>query len=113
MFLHNRTNFAKEIAALLRDTYGGNIKVLSSEIPHSVRAKESSAEGRSILVHGPGGKVAAAYKNLTEVMKIEKQHEKSRAGIGRLSFLHREKPPGRCAGKEDGHPHHKTLQRNF
>ena len=80
----NRTNFAKEITALLRDTYGSKINVFSSEIPHSVRAKEASAEGKSIFAHDPGGKVAAAYKNLTEeVMKIEKQREKSRAGIGR------------------------------
>ena len=80
----NRTNFAKEIAALLRDTYGSKIKVFSSEIPHSVRAKEASAEGKSIFAHDPNGKVAAAYKNLTEeVLKIEKQREKSRTGIGR------------------------------
>ena len=45
----NRTNFAKEIAALLRETYGSKIKVFGTEIPHSVRAKEISAEGKSIL----------------------------------------------------------------
>ena len=37
----NRTNFAKEIAVLLQETYGGKIKVFGTEIPHSVRAKES------------------------------------------------------------------------
>ena len=80
----NRTNFAKEIAALLRETYGSKIKVFATEIPHSVRAKETSAEGKSIFAHDPGGKVAEGYKNLTqEVMKLEKQREKSRAGIGR------------------------------
>ena len=80
----SRTNFAKEIAALLRDTYGGKIKVFSAEIPHSVRAKEISAEGKSIFAHDPGGKVAEAYRNLTmEVVRLEKQREKSRAGIGR------------------------------
>ena len=36
----NRTNYAKEIAALLRETYGSKIKVFSSEIPHSVRAEK-------------------------------------------------------------------------
>ena len=61
----SRTNFAREIAALLRETYGGDIKVFKSEIPHSVRAKEISAEGRSIFAHDPGGKVAVAYGNLT------------------------------------------------
>ena len=80
----NRTNFAKEIAALLRETYGSKIKVFGTEIPHSVRAKEISAEGKSIFAHDPGGKVAEAYKNLTrEVIKLEKQREKSRAGLSR------------------------------
>ena len=38
----NRTNFAQEIAALLRETYGSKIKVFGTEIPHSVRAKAVS-----------------------------------------------------------------------
>ena len=80
----SRTNFAKEIGALLRENYGSKIKVFASEIPHSVRAKEISAEGKSIFAHDPGGKVAAAYQNLTkEVLKLEKQREKCKAGIGR------------------------------
>lgn len=80
----NRTNFAKEIAALLRETYGSKIKVFSTEIPHSVRAKETSAEGKSIFVHDPGGKVADGYRSLTkEVLKLEKQREKCKAGYSR------------------------------
>ncbi len=80
----SRTNFAKEIAALLRENYGSKIKVFTSEIPHSVRAKEISAEGKSIYAHDPDGKVAGAYKNLTkEVLKVEKQREKSKAGLCR------------------------------
>ena len=80
----SRTSFAKEISALLRETYGSKIKVFGTEIPHSVRAKEISAEGKSIFAHDPGGKVAEGYKNLTkEVIKLEKQREKSRAGLGR------------------------------
>ena len=80
----SRTNFAKEISALLRETYGGKIKVFGTEIPHSVRATEISAEGKSIFAHDPSGKVAEGYKNLTkEVLKLEKQREKNRAGLGR------------------------------
>lgn len=80
----NRTNFAREISTIIRDTYGGKIKVFGSEIPHSVRAKESSAEGKSIFAHDPGGKVAEAYQSLTrEVVKIEKQREKCKAGLSR------------------------------
>ena len=69
---------------MLRDTYGSKIKVFGAEIPHSVRAKEISAEGKSIFAHDPNGKVAEAYQSLTkEVLKLEKQREKNRAGIGR------------------------------
>ena len=70
----NRTNFAKEISALVRNTYGSKIKIFNSEIPHSVRAKEISAEGKSIFSHDPNGKVAQAYKNLTsELLRLERQ----------------------------------------
>ena len=69
---------------MLRETYGGKIKVFASEIPHSVRAKESSAEGKSIFAHDPGGKVAEAYRNLTrEVIRLEKQRQKCKAGDSR------------------------------
>ena len=73
----NRTNYAKEIVKLLRDTYGGKLKIFDTEIPHSVRAAEISAEGKSIYAHDPNGKVAKAYTDLTkEVLGIEKQRQK-------------------------------------
>ncbi|MFV0343023.1 MAG: ParA family protein [Anaerocolumna sp.] len=80
----SRTNFAKDISTLLRETYGSNIKVFATDIPHSVRAAEISAEGKSIFAHDPKGKVAEGYKNLTkEVLKIEKLRQKHKAGISR------------------------------
>ena len=73
----SRTNYSKEISALLRDTYGSKIKVFNTDIPQSVRAAESSAEGKSIYAHDPNGKVAEAYRELTkEVLKLEKQRQK-------------------------------------
>ncbi len=80
----NRTNFNREISALLRETYGGKIRVFATDIPHSVRAAEISAEGKSIFTHDPHGKVAEAYRALTkEVTHIEKQREKHQADLGR------------------------------
>ena len=80
----SRTNFNREISALLRETYGGKIRVFATDIPHSVRAAEISAEGKSIFTHDPHGKVAEAYRALTkEVMHIEKQREKHQADLGR------------------------------
>lgn len=76
----SRTNYSKEISALLRDTYGSKLKVFDVEIPHSVRAAEISAEGKSIFAHDPKGKVAEAYRELTkEVLKIEKQRQKHKS----------------------------------
>ena len=71
-----RTNNAKEISGLIRETYGSRLKVFDIEIPRSVRAAEISAEGKSIFAHDPGGKVAAAYKELT--MEVIRDAEKRR-----------------------------------
>ncbi len=72
-----RTTYAKEISALIRDTYGGRLKVYDTDIPRSVRAAEISAEGVSIFAHDPGGKVAEAYKTLTKevIANAEKRHK--------------------------------------
>lgn len=76
----SRTNNSREIANLLRETYGSKIKVFDAEIPRSVRAAEISAEGKSIFAHGPGGKVAQAYHQLTkEVLHIEEQRQKHKS----------------------------------
>ena len=61
-----RTNYAKDISKLIRDTYRDDINVFETEIPRSVRAAETSAEGKSIFAHDPSGKVAEAYEALTQ-----------------------------------------------
>ena len=42
----NRTNFAKEIAALLRETYGSKIKVFGTEIPPFCPGKGDQRRGQ-------------------------------------------------------------------
>ena len=71
-----RTNDAKEVSELIRNAYGGKIKVYDTEIPRSVRASEISKEGTSIFKHDPGGKVADAYRELTK--EVVKNAEKRR-----------------------------------
>jgi chromosome partitioning protein len=71
-----RTNDAREISELIRNAYGGKIKVYDTEIPRSVRASEISKEGKSIFKHDPGGKVAEAYRELTR--EVVKNAEKRR-----------------------------------
>ena len=74
-----RTNNTKEITTLIRETYGGKIKVFEMAIPHSVRVAEASLTGKSIFEYDPGGKVAQAYRALTkEVLQLEKQRQKAK-----------------------------------
>jgi len=61
-----RTNYSREIIDLLRSTYGEKLRIFKSIIPLSIRAAETSAEGRSIYLHDPAGKVSAAYAALTQ-----------------------------------------------
>lgn len=61
-----RTNYTREIIELLHTTYDGKLPIYKSIIPLSVRAAETSAEGKSIYLHDPDGKVAKAYASLTQ-----------------------------------------------
>ena len=72
-----RTNYARDISNLIRETYGSKIKVFGTDIPHSVRAAEISAEGMSIFKNDPKGKVAEAYRVLTKevVQDAEKRRK--------------------------------------
>lgn len=76
-----RTNISKEVTALVKSAYGQNIKVFDAQIPHSIRAVEAMAEGKSIFAYDKNGKVAAAYEQFgKEVADIgEKQRNKNRA----------------------------------
>ena len=72
----NRTNFAKDIAYILRRDYGSKLHVFNTEIPMSIKAAETSAAGKSIYAHDPKGKAAFSYEAFTkEVIEIgQKQH---------------------------------------
>ena len=76
----NRTNNAKDIISSLRQSVGQNIRVFDTEIPHSVRAAESTLVGVSIFTHDRNGKVAAAYENLTKEVSDIGRETKVRSG---------------------------------
>ena len=67
-----RTNFARDISAQIREVYGSRVHIFENCIPLSVRAAETSAEGKSIYLHDPKGIVAQGYQRLTkEVLEDE------------------------------------------
>jgi len=61
----SRAHFTREIITLVKNAYGGNIRIFGEHIPRSVRASESTAQGISIFSYEPNGKLAAAYAALT------------------------------------------------
>ena len=67
----SRTKFTKEIIGVIEEAYGQQIRIFKSQIPHSVRAVESSATGKSIFEHDPNGRVALAYAALTQELLAE------------------------------------------
>lgn len=69
----SRTNYARDISAMLKEAYGSRVKIFTNIIPISVRAAEISAEGVSIYKHDPKGKVASAYNSLTEEVLANEQ----------------------------------------
>lgn len=75
----SRTNNSKEIDALIRQVYGGKIKVFEQTIPHSVRAAEISTVGKSIFSHAPKGNVAEAYKSLTREVLADAERQLKRS----------------------------------
>lgn len=74
----NRTNNAKSIIASLRQT-GDMLRVFDTEIPFSVRAAETSIEGKSIFAHDGRGKVASAYENLVKEVMEHEQRQAARS----------------------------------
>ena len=76
-----RTRITQTVISTVKNAYGRNIKIFDTQIPHSIRAVEATAEGKSIFAYNKSGKVAAAYEQFAkEVAEIgEKQRTQNRA----------------------------------
>lgn len=67
-----RTNYAKDITEMLRESYGNTVGIMKSYIPFSVKVAEASAEGSSIYCYAPRCKVTESFEKLTqEVLENE------------------------------------------
>lgn len=72
-----RTNLAKQTADILRQSYGGVVRIYRSQIPMAVKAAEISTVGKSIYVYDKGSKVAQAYLDFSR--EVLSNGEKQRA----------------------------------
>ena len=80
----NRTNFCKEIASLIRESYGKCVSVFASQIPISIRVAEASVKGKSIYEYDKNGNAALAYERFTkEVLSSEKSCKRNKNDVVR------------------------------
>lgn len=61
-----RTNLAKNTLEIIKNAYGGGVKIYSTPIPYSTKVKEASAAGASIFIYEPKGRAAYAYEQLVK-----------------------------------------------
>lgn len=80
----NRTNFAKNTIASIKEGYAGHIPIFKTEIPFAISAAEATSVGRSVFDYDPKGKVAEAYSMLSkEVLDHGKKRTKTKAALVR------------------------------
>ncbi len=90
-----RTNISKEITATVRSAYGQKIKVFDTQIPHSIRAVEATAEGKSIFEE-LGGRYEWQGDYLIPCLNVPAEEEQPMA-TGSLPYPPANTPP-RTAG---------------
>jgi chromosome partitioning protein len=72
-----RTNLARSTMDVIRENFGGKIKVYSTSIPMAIKAAEVSSKGQSIMAYEPSNPAAVAYKEFTkEVINSGGQKER-------------------------------------
>ena len=65
-----RQNLANETIEAITENFGSDVRVFDTRIPRAVKAAEAPVVGESIYKYNGSGKVAIAYKELTdEVLK--------------------------------------------
>ncbi len=78
-----RTNLARATAEVLREQYGGMLKIYKTHIPIAVKAAEISATGQSIFAYDKGSKIAQAYADFTKEVLADVERHKAAPAPGR------------------------------
>lgn len=87
----DKTNLAKTISNLIRDTYGAKLRIFPANIPRTVRLAETGPSAQSIYAYAKESKdpysekAAAAYTSLTK--EVLTHAEKQRTGKHKSDLL--------------------------
>ncbi|MDR1409245.1 MAG: ParA family protein [Oscillospiraceae bacterium] len=60
-----RTNLARNTLEIIKQAYGGGVKIFPHPSPYSTKVKEASASGKSIFAYDPRGAAACARRRST------------------------------------------------
>lgn len=83
--MNNQTNYTRQEKAVIVEEASKIAPVYSACIPYTVRLKECSKRGVSILTHSPRSKAAEKYELLAkEVIAREQERKKNRNQFGQL-----------------------------
>lgn len=64
--VNERTKTSQALIQDIRMIYGEHVHIFNVAIPQSVKASESTYEGKSIYLHDPNGKIAIAFDGCVE-----------------------------------------------
>lgn len=83
--MNNQTNYTRQEKAVIVEEISKIAPVYSACIPYTVRLKECSKKGVSILTHSPRSKAAEEYELLAkEVIAREQERKENRNQFGQL-----------------------------
>ncbi len=74
----DRTNLARQVAADLREFFGG--EVFKTVIPRNIRLAEAPSHGKSILAYDPGSRGSEAYVQLAKEVLTNEHKRSAQAG---------------------------------
>ena len=64
--IQKHTNFGREIAEAIRNTYGDHFKIFKNQIPLSIKAAETTSKGKSLYTFEPKNRTAQAYERFVK-----------------------------------------------
>lgn len=64
--INARTKNTQQLIMDIQKIYGEHVRIFKDYIPQSIKASESTYEGKSVFLHDPNGKVALAYNACIE-----------------------------------------------
>ncbi len=64
--VNDRTTSFRDVQKILKNAYGGDVRIYENYIPRSVKAEEAPSYGKSIYEYDKDGRVTEAYRSFTD-----------------------------------------------